>query len=334
MIEVNECTGEALQRAIDQAPDNGDTIHVPTGTYNFGKKGVVVPQGKHRVQLLCDSGTTFWYQGDGPALQVGGDDGNTEGFRMSGAEISLYGNPYDDAICVRMVRSFWSTLQDIRLTADLGASNPRQYGLIIGGGTTSEAGFSAYTVIINLAAIGSFRKCIAFGSGIEGGPSTRDRANSNVVIGGSVYCGAQNRAGSVGIHIAHGDTNRIWGVDHDSLETGTLVEGHANQVNARYENIDKHAIRIGPTSMGSFVFGSAVPLNEWLDEGYETQFILTSQGGVNGSMLTDMGSRYSTTLTPRWDDPPGLRDGQCWFDGNAGKLKVFAGGRIRTVVTE
>ncbi len=333
MTEVNGFTGEALQCAIDDLGGSG-TIWVPKGTYNFGTTGVKIAQGQHRVQLMCESGTILWYSGPGPALQVGGDADDTEGFRMSGAEISLAGNPNDDAICLRMVRTFWSTLQDIRLISDGGAPNPRQYGLIIGGGTTDEAGFAAYTVVLNLAAIGSFKYCVALGSGIQGGPSTGDRANSNVFIGGSVYCGAQNRAGSVGIYIAHGDTNRVWGVDHDSLETGTLVNGHANQVNARYENIDKYAIHIGPSSMGSFVFGSAVPLNEWLDEGFETQYILTSQGGVNKSMLTDMGSRYSTTLTPRFDTPPDLKEGMAWFDGNTGTLKVFAGGQIRTVVTE
>lgn len=333
MTELQECTRAALQDAINAA-EGGGTIIVPKGQYNFGDKGVVVPEGRHRIQLLCESGTVFWYEGPGPAIQVGGDWGNTEGFRMSGCEIALYGNPHDDAICLRMVRCFWSTLQDIRLVSDGGAPTPRQYGLLIGGGTTDEAGFSAYTVCINLAAIGSFKRCIALGSGIAGGPSTADRANSNVFIGGSVYCGAVDKTGSVGIDIAHGDTNRVWGVDHDSLEVGTMVRGHCNQVNARYENITKHAIHITDTSMGSFVFGSSVPLGEWLDEGYETQYILTSQGGVNKSMLTDMGSRYSTTLTPRYDQPSDLKDGQCWFDGNAGKLRVYAGGRILTVVTE
>lgn len=97
---------------------------------------------------------------------------------------------------------------------------------------------------------------------------------------------------------------------------------------------NRHAIHVTDQSMGSFIFGSAVPLGEWLDEGYETQYILTSQGGVNKSMLTDMGSRYSTTLTPRWDTPSGLQEGTCWFDGNSGRLCVYAGGRIRTIVTE
>lgn len=326
-------SGEALQKAIDSL-DGPGTVWVPRGQYNFGDRGVVVPQGQHRVELKCESGTVFWYTGPGVALQVGGDNGDTEGFRMSGAEVSIYSNPNDDAICIRMVRTFWSTLQDIRLTSDGGAAYPRQYGLLIGGGQTDEAGFAAYTVIINPSVIGSFRWGIGFGSGIAGGPSTRDRSNSNIVIGGSVYCGAQNRAGSVGICIAHGDTNRIWGVDHDSLEVGTLVNGHANQVNARYENIDKYAIQVTSSSMGSFLFGSAIPAGEFLDEGFETQYILTSQAGVNKSMLTDMGSRYSTTLTPRWDTPSDLHEGQCWYDGNAGKLRVFAGGQIRTVVTE
>ena len=331
MTTVNDFTGAALQDSIDSLNGPG-TVHVPRGQYNFGDTGVVVPQGQHRVQLLCESGVTCWYQGSGVALQVGGDNGDTEGFRMSGAEVSLYGNQHDDAICIRMVRTFWSTLQDIRLTSDGGAAYPRQYGLTIGGGTTDEAGFSAYTTVINLAAIGSFRRCIALGSGIPGGPSTGDRANSNIFIGGSVYCGAQNRAGSVGLAILHGDTNRIWGVDHDSLEIGTLVNGHANQVNARYENIDKHAIHVGPNSMGSFIFGSAIPLGEWLDEGFETQMILTSQGGVNQSLLTDMCSRYSTRVLPRYDGgPQNPEDGQMWFDGNAGCLKVRIGGQTRTV---
>ena len=326
-------TGEALQNAIDSLNGSG-TICVPRGQYNFGDKGVVIPQGRHRVQLLCESGTVFWFTGPGAAITVGGDQGNTEGFRMSGCEIALYGNPHDDAICLRLVRSFWATLQDIRLVSDGGAPRPRQYGLTIGGGTSDEAGFSAYTTCINLAAIGSFRRCIALGSGIPGGPSTGDRANSNIIIGGSVYCGAQNRADSIGIAILHGDTNRIWGVDHDSLEIGTYVNGHANQVNARYENIDKHAIHVGPSSMGSFVFGSAVPLNEWLDEGYETQYILTSQGGVNKSMLTDMGSRYSTTLTPRWDEPSELHDGMCWYDGSTHTIKVRINGVTKTLKAE
>lgn len=333
MTQPEDFTGRALQGAIDSLDGSG-TVWVPKGQYNFGDQGIVVRQGQHRVQLLCESGTVFWYQGSGAAVTVGGDWGNTEGFRMSGAEIALYGNPHDNAICLRLVRSFWATLQDIRLVSDGGAPRPRQYGLIIGGGTVDEAGFSAYTVVINLAAIGSFKRCVALGSGIAGGPSTGDRANSNVFIGGSVYCGAQDKTGSVGIDIAHGDTNRIWGVDHDSLEVGTMVRGHCNQVNARYENIVKHAIHITDTSMGSFVFGSSVPLNEWLDDGYETQFILTSQGGVNKSMLTDMGSRYSTTLTPRWDEPSDLHDGMCWYDGNTNTVKVRVGGQTKTLKAE
>jgi hypothetical protein len=333
MTEVQGFTGAALQDAIN-ALNGGGTLWIPKGVYNFGTTGVKIAQSQHRVQLMCESGTVFWYQGPGPALQIGGDADDTEGFRMSGCEVSLAGNPHDDAICIRMVRTFWSTLQDIRLVSDGGAPNPRQYGLIIGGGTTDEAGFAAYTVVINMAAIGSFKYCAALGSGIAGGPSTGDRANSNVFIGGSVYCGAQNRAGSVGIYIAHGDTNRIWGVDHDSLEVGTLVNGHANQVNARYENIDKYAIQIGPNSMGSFVFGSAVPLDEWLDEGYETQYILTSQGGVNKSMLTDMQSRYSTRLMPRSGDPPDIADGMAWYDADSHTIKVRVNGVTRTLAVQ
>lgn len=318
-----------MQAAIDSLNGSG-TVHVPRGTYNFGTTGVVIPQSQHRVQLLCESGTVFWYQGDGVALTVGGNNANTEGFRMSGAEVSLYGNPHDNAACVRLVRSFWATLQDIRLTSDGGAPRPRQYGLLIGGGQTDEAGFSAYSLILNCAVIGSFKTGITLGSGIPGGPSTGDRSNSHTIIGGSVYCGAQDKTGSVGIHIQAGDTNRIIGVDHDSLEIGTLVEGHANQVNARYENIERYAVHVTDSSMGSFIAGSAIPAGEYRDDGWETQCILTSQGGVNQSLLTDMCSRYSTRILPRYDGgPQNPEEGQMWFDGSA--LKVFIGGRVRTV---
>src|SRR5262245_52111441 len=99
-ITPNGFTGSAIQQAIDQLNGPG-TITLPRGQYNFGNQGVTVPQGQHRVQLLCESGVVFWYQGSGPALTIGGDNGTTEGFRMSGAEVSLYGNSNDDAACIR-----------------------------------------------------------------------------------------------------------------------------------------------------------------------------------------------------------------------------------------
>lgn len=324
-------TGADIQRAIDSLNGPG-TVTIPKGQYNLGNQGILIPQGQHRVQLLCESGVVMWYTGDKVALQVGGDNGDTEGFRMSGAEVSIYSNPNDDAICIRMVRTFWSTLQDIRMTSDGGAATARQYGLIIGGGQTSEAGFSAYTVVINPAVIGSFRTCIALGSGIPGGPSSGDRSNSNVIIGGSVYCGAQNRAGSVGIHIQAGDTNRIFGTDHTDMETGTLVDGFCNFVCARYENVDLYGVHVTDNSMGSFICGSSIPAGKYRDDGFETQAILTSQAGVNQSLLTDMCSRYSTRILPRYDSGPAApADGQMWLDGNSGSLKVFIGGQVRTV---
>ena len=332
MHSPEDFTGEALQRAIDAA-QGGGTIQVPRGVYQFGDETVLIPERQHRVQLLCEPGTVFLYSGPGAALQAGGDGGNTEGFQLSGCEISLCGNSHSGACCLKLVRSFWSTLQNVRLVSDNGAPSPRQTGLMISGGATDEAGFSAYTLVLNLAVIGSFKKGIWLGSEIAGGPSTQDRSNANTIIGGSVYCGASDKTGSIGVHIEHGDTNRVIGMDHDSLETGTKVDGHNNQINSRYENISRYAVHVGPTSQGSFIFGCSIPTGEWLDEGYETQYILTSQAGENKSHLTGVSSRYAICFTPRDGDPPQPKDGWLWYDWNTGTIKARIAGATRTIAT-
>ena len=330
MITVDECTGASLQRAIDSI--NSGTILVPCGFYDLGQDAIRI--NKHRIQLICEPGTVFWYKGNGAAVLVGNDNSTTEGFKLSGCEISIADNNNDDAVCLKLVRSFWATIQDIRLVSSNGGASPRQRALMISGGSTQQSGFSAYTLVLNPAVIGGFKTGIWFGSEINGGPSTRDRSNANTVIGGSVYCGANNKAGSIGIHIEHGDTNRILGTDHDSLEVGTKIEGHANQVNARYENITKYAIQLTGSSQGSFIFGSAVPLGEWLDEGYETQYIITSQAGENKSMLSDLSARYNFTLVPRNGTPSNATDGSMWYDWNDGKIHAKVNGAVKTLKFE
>lgn len=331
MITVDEATGDALRRAIAQT-GGGETIFVPSGTYDLGQTGLQIDH--HRIQILCEPGTRILYKGSGTAIRVGNDDRNIEGFKLSGCDINLSGNSNDGACCLKLIRSFWGTIQDIRLTSDNGSGSPRQFGLMVSGGSKDQAGFSAYNLILNPAVIGSFKKGIWFGSEIKGGPSTRDRSNANTVIGGSVYCGASNKTGSIGIHIEHGDTNRILGTDHDSLEIGTQIDGHANQVNARYENITRYAVSLSQSSQGSFIFGSAIPANEFYDGGYETQYIITSQAGVNKTLLTKVASRYGFQLVPQNGQPDPLEDGMMWYDWNDGKIKARVNGATRIVNCE
>ena len=322
-------TGAALQAAIDSVPSGGATVFCPRGTYSFGNTGVTVPQGKHKIEILCEAGTIFHYTGAGTALTVGGDAQNTEHFRLSGCEISIRDNYNVGACCLKLVRCFWGLYEHIKITSDNGTGTPVQTGVMVSGGATDQAGFSAYNVFINPALVGSFKKGFWFGSEIPGGPSTRDRSNSNVIFGGSVYCGATSKIGSVGVHIEHGDTNRVFGTDHDSLEVGTLIEGHNNQINCRYENIVKYAIQVKPTSQGSFLLGPSIPLNEFLDEGFETQYILTSQAGENRTLLTDIAPRYSLTLLPRDGAPAKVSEGTMWLDWNDNTIKVRIGGQTR-----
>ena len=324
-------TGAALQAAIDSVPSGGATVFCPRGTYGFGTTGVTVPQGKHKIHILCEAGTIFHYTGAGTALTVGGDAQNTEHFRLSGCEISIRDNYNVGACCLKLVRCFWGLYEHIKITSDNGTGTPVQTGVMVSGGATDQAGFSAYNTFINPALVGSFKTGFWFGSEIPGGPSTRDRSNSNIILGGSVYCGAASKITSIGVHIEHGDTNRVFGTDHDSLEVGILIEGHNNQVNCRFENIVKYAIQVKPTSQGSFLIGPSIPLNEFLDEGFETQMILTSQAGENKSVLTDAAARYSFTLVPRDGDPPNVSNGMLWYDWGTNTVKVRMNGQTRTL---
>jgi hypothetical protein len=327
-LEPGDNTGQALQNAINALPAGGGTVVVPCATYNFGTKTVSLPPGKNKVELRCEPGTIFWYQGPAAALQVGADSANIEYFSLSNCEISLIDNPNPDAVALKLVRSFWGRFDNIKLTSSNRAS-ASQTAVVVSGGATDQAGFSAYNLFSNCAVVGGFKKGYWFGSEIPGGPSTQDRSNANLILGGSVWCGAQDRTGTIGIHVQHGDTNRVIGTDHDSWEVGTKIDGHNNQINARYENIFHRAVWVGSTSMGSYINGCSIPAGEWQDDGFETQYVLTSQAGVNTTMLSDLRARYSFQLVPRTGEPANLADGMLWSDGNTIKARIA--GRTETV---
>lgn len=325
-IYPSATTGAALQTAISSVPSTGGTVWVPRGTYAFGSTTVSVPVSNHKTLIMCEPGAVFTYTGTGVAFQVGDSTNTTENFEMRNCEISLDGNNNTNTVALKLSRTFWGVLDHVRIRGTLGyQGTPIQKGISLSGGNDNSE-FCAYNTLRDVNILGPFKRGVHILSEVSPDPDHRDKCNSNLIIGGSIYNSASTKTGSIGVYVEHGDTNRVIGVDFDSWEKAVVIEGHNNYASIRCENNTTYCVEVTSNSQGSFIEASGIPAGQFLDNGYETQYIITSQGGVNKSMLSDLHARYGLTLVPQATAPATLTDGMIWYDSTAGRFKCRQAG--------
>jgi hypothetical protein len=95
--------------------------------------------------------------------------------------------------------------------------------------------------------------------------------------------------------------------------------------------VSLYCVHVSSTSQGTYVAGVNAATGKFLDQGFETQYIVVSQGGEQRSRLTNLSALYSLTLTPRPDTPSAstgaaLTDGMMWYDYTLNKFRCRENG--------
>lgn len=216
----------AFARAVRSLEGAGGALRVPKGIFNLGQTGIVIPKTFGGIRLVGDSATAskLLYRGNGPAVQMGAEDGFTYGHTISDIQIDLtHAGP--DAVGIKLFAGLYFALVRVHITS--GNTFPpavnQQMGIVAIGGNSVNKMFGAYLRIDDPRINGRFRKGIYFTASEIGWGY-----NSCILQGGAiVYAGAPER-GTIGLHIEQGNQNLITLVDVEQFEIGMKSEAYAN----------------------------------------------------------------------------------------------------------